>query len=64
MVCLVESVGGSRKGLGPWLKVAVSTADETSTVSHRSRRRGMDSGETRETLHKGLKIFRKNHDKS
>ena len=40
----------------PWFKVAVSVAD-SGTVSHQSRRYGPDSGEARETLHRGIKKF-------
>ena len=48
----------------PWFKVAVSAADLAGTVSHRYRRRGLDSGETRETLHRGLKKCWNNHNKT
>ena len=40
-------------------KVAISAADSVGTVSHRYGRRGPDSSETRETLHRGLKNVEK-----
>jgi len=40
-----------------WFKVAISTGDSAGTVPHQLRRRGPDSVETREKLHRGLKKF-------
>ena len=47
-----------------WFKVAISAADSTGTETHRSRHLGSISSDTRKTLHKKLKFFWKNHDKS
>ena len=56
---VIDPTGGSRSSF----KVAVSAADSTSTIPHRLRQCGPDSGETREIL-RGLKKCWKNHDKS
>ena len=40
-----------------WFKVAVSATDSTSTETHRSRRLGSISKDTRKMLHKNLKNF-------
>ena len=48
----------------PWFPVAVSAADSAGTETDRSRRLGLVSGDARKTLHRKLKKFWKNHDKS
>ena len=57
-------IGLRRYAQNAWFKVAVSAADSEGTVPHRSRRRGTDSGDTSKTLHRELKKFWKNHNKS
>ena len=53
--------------LSPWFKVSVSAADSAGTETDRSRRLGLDSDDTRKTLHKTPKNYEKimtNHKKS
>jgi len=50
--------------LYPWFTVAVLAADSAGSETDRSRRLGSVSGDTRKTLHRKLKNFWKNHDKS
>jgi len=53
------------KGLdNTWFKVAVSAVNSAGTKTDRCWRLGSVSGDTRKTLHKELKEFWKNHDKS
>jgi len=47
-----------------WFTVAVLAADSAGTETDRSRRLGSVSDDPRKTLHRMLKKFWKNHDKS